>query len=361
MFVPVTLQPYYTQRPTIAVPSGSALTLGGLAPTSKYKLHPAMPRIAALWDEGSVAAVNRVGYPNENLSHFTSQDIFSLGVRNNFSALGIPLSGWVARFADHYAPTPMGAVAIGVGRILDFQGGDTAPMIAYDLPNFRLYNSGSSAEIYRLDKAKSILSNWSGSGEKLEAKKSQKLAYDLVDQIQAALLTYSSGATYASDYYSQRLREVAVLIQAGFETRLFYTGFGGFDTHSGQGSSAGYQASLFSILDNAVGALVQDLKAMGVWNDTAIVVLTEFGRRNYENGSAGTDHGHAFCELVLGGDVRGGVYGPDLVDADINAEYPSYAVDFRSIYLDLLSNHMGTDPAPILPEALEKNVYLGLV
>ena len=361
MFIPVNLQPYYDRRPGIAVPAASALALGGVAATTSYRLHPSMPKIAALWNEGSVAAVQRVGYPDENLSHFTSQDIFSLGVRNNFGALGIPTSGWVARFADHYAPTPMGSVALGVGRPLDFQGGNTAPFLANDLPNFQLYNLGNNPEIYRLDKAKQILSSWSGSGDKVEAKKSQKLAYDLVDQIQAALASFSTGTTYAGDYFSQRLREVAVLVQGGFESRLFYTGFGGFDSHSGQGAAMGYQAGLFAMLDNAVGSLVQDLKAMGVWNDTVITVITEFGRRNYENGSAGTDHGHAFCELVLGGDVRGGVYGPDLVNADINAEYPSYAVDFRSIYMEALANHMGADPAPIFPEPLEKTVNLGIL
>jgi uncharacterized protein (DUF1501 family) len=361
MFIPVTLQPYYSRRPGIAVPSASALPLIGPAGNAKYRLHPSMAKIAALWSEGSVAAVQRVGYPNENLSHFTSQDIFSLGVRNAFAPLGIPASGWVARFADHYAPTPMGAVALGVGNPLDFTGGTTAPFLANDLPNFKLITTGSSPEIYRLAKAKSILSSWSGTGDRTEAKKSQQLAYDLADQIQAALTSFTPNATYTSDYISQRLREVAVLAQAGFETRLFYTGFGGFDTHGAQGAATGYQASLFSQVDNAIGSLAQDFKNMGLWNDTVITVITEFGRRNYENGSQGTDHGHAFCELVIGGAVKGGVYGHDLVEADINAEYPAYDVDFRSIYKEALQNHMGADPAPVFPEPLERTVNLGIV
>lgn len=358
MFIPVSLQPYYDRRPGISIPSASALSLDGPAGNTKYRLHPSMPKLAALWSEGSVAAVQRVGYPNENLSHFTSQDIFSLGVRNTFAPLGIPTSGWVARFADHYAPTPMGAVALGVGRPLDFSGGTTAPFLANDLPDFKLLSSGSSAEIYRLDKAKSLLSDWSGTGDRTEAKKSQQLAYDLADQIQASLTNFVPNATYGNDWLSQRLREVAVLSQAGFETRLFYTGVGGFDTHSAQTTG---QATLFAQVDAAIGSLAQDFKVMGLWNDTAITVITEFGRRNYENGSQGTDHGHGFCELVVGGAVKGGVYGPDLVDADINAEYPSYAVDFRSIYKEALANHMGADPAPVFPEALEKTVNLGIV
>ncbi len=362
MFIPVQLSSYYSRRPTIAVPAASALALGGVAATANYRLHPSMPKIAALWNEGAVAAVNRVGYPQANLSHFTSQDIFSLGVRNSFAPLGIPQSGWIARYTDLNAPTPMGAVALGVGRPLDFEGGATAPFLANDLPNFKLtLNANSQAQVYRLEMAKSILSNWSGTGNQAEAKKSQKLAYDLADQIQASITSYQSQVTYGTDYISRRLKEVATLIQGGFETRLFYTGYGGFDTHSAQGAGTGFQATLFSQLDNAVGSLAQDLKDMGVWNDTVIAVITEFGRRSYENGSAGTDHGHAYCELLIGGPVRGGVHGPELVNADINAEYPSYAVDFRSIYMEALANHLGADPAPVFPEPLEKTVNLGIL
>jgi len=362
MFIPVGLSAYYARRPTIAIPSDGALSLAGPAATNSYRLHPSMPKIASLWNEGKVAAVNRVGYPQENLSHFTSQDIFSLGVRNSFGPLGIPQSGWIARYADLYAPTPMGAVALGVGRPLDFAGGNTPPFLANDLPNFKFVPSPTnSAQIYRLEKAKTLLSSFAGTGNEGEAKKSQKLAYDLVDQIQASITAYTSGVTYANDYISRRLREVAILIQGGFETRVFFTGYGGFDTHSAQGSTAGAQATLFARLDDAVGALAQDLKDMGAWNDTVIAVITEFGRRSYENGSAGTDHGHAFCELLVGGAVKGGVHGPDLVNADINAEYPSYAVDFRSIYMEALANHLGSDPAPVFPEPLEKTVNLGIL
>jgi uncharacterized protein (DUF1501 family) len=363
MFIPVTLGPYYSRRPNISVPSNSALSLdSGPGATAAYRLHPAMPKIAALWAEGSVAAVQRVGYPDENLSHFTSMDIFSLGVRNDFSTLGLQQSGWAARFADNYAPTPMGAVSLGVGRMLDFEGGSTNPYIANDLTSFRIFvNNGSPSQVYRLNVSKSLIQGYSSTGNSGEAQKALSQAHDLADQVQTALASYSGTATYANQYISQRMRDVAVLVQAGMETRVFYTGFGGFDTHSDQGAAAGYQATLFSYLDNAVGSFAEDMKAMGVWDKTAIYVLTEFGRRNYENGSIGTDHGHGFCALVIGGAVKGGVYGPALVDADINAEYPSYEVDFRSVYKDLLQDLIVCDPAPVFPEPLEKNTTLGLI
>ena len=93
------------------------------------------------------------------------------------------------------------------------------------------------------------------------------------------------------------------------------------------------------------------MTAMGVWGDIAIIVISEFGRRNYENGSAGTDHGHGNCQLVVGANVNGGMYGPDLTNADLDLEYLDYAVDFRDVYRNLIQDHLGFDPTPIFTES----------
>jgi uncharacterized protein (DUF1501 family) len=363
MFIPVNLAPYYDRRPGLAIAPGDGLDLNtGPWGTTAYRLHPSMPRIQALWAEGSVAAIQRVGYPRANLSHFSSQDIFSLGVRDGFGGLGIPQSGWAARFADAHAPTPMGAVALGVGRMLDFEGGATSPFLANDLASFRLTVGASSPQVYRLAVAKSVIQDFAGTGNAGEARKALGMAHDLSDQVQAALAAHGTRpVAYSTQFISQRMRDVAVLVEGGFETRVFYTGFGGFDTHAAQGTTAGAQATLFGRLDDAVGSFAADMKTLGVWDRTAIYVLTEFGRRNYINGSDGTDHGHAFTALVVGGGVKGGVYGPDLVEADLLSEYPSYEVDFRKIYKELLANHLASDPAPVFPEALEKNADLGFM
>jgi uncharacterized protein (DUF1501 family) len=368
MFVPVNLTPYYTRRVGLAIESNSALSLNtGPFPTAAYKLHPSMPKTAALWAEGRVAAVNRVGYPTANLSHFTSMDIFSYGVRGTFSSLGIPASGWIARFCDRYAPTPLGAVAVNVGRPRDIVGGTTSPLPVSTLAGFKVLGAGSGggqytpAHFHRLANAKKLIDNFAGSGRTLAQKDALQQAHDLTTQVQSALATYVPGATYSSERLSQQMRDIAVLIQGGFESRIFYTGFSGFDTHSAQGTTAGLQATLFGQLDNAIGSFVDDLKSMNVWNDTVILVITEFGRRNYVNGSAGTDHGHAFTALVLGGAVQGGVKGPHLTEADLNTEWASYAVDFRSIYKEILADHMGLEPTPVFPEPLAIENSLGLL
>ena len=114
-------------------------------------------------------------------------------------------------------------------------------------------------------------------------------------------------------------------------------------------------------MDDAIGAFADDMKNRGLWNDVAIVVITEFGRRNYVNASAGTDHGHAFTALVIGGAVQGGVYGPHLAETDLQGEWLAYGVDFRSIYKDVLSRFMGADPEPIFPEPLDINTALPLI
>jgi uncharacterized protein (DUF1501 family) len=297
------------------------------------------------------------------LSHFTSQDIYSYGVRDDFGSLGIPQSGWVARFADLYATTPTGAVAVGVGRPLDFVGGTTNPLLVDTLAAFQYTADPAypSNHLHRIQSIQDILAGYSGVGLSQDARDALAQGHALAGQIQAAVAGYSSSVTYSTQAPSRYLKDAAILIQAGFDTEVFYTGFGGFDTHGAQGGATGAQATLLQRMDAAIGSFAADMKAMGIWNDIVIVVISEFGRRNYENASDGTDHGHGNCFLVVGGGVNGGMYGPDLVEADLNLEYPSYAVDFRDIYKEVVSDHLGADPSPVFPEPQPSNTVLGLV
>jgi uncharacterized protein (DUF1501 family) len=125
MVVPITSGAYLTRRPTIAIPgAGAPLPTARACSTAS----PQLDQIRAMWGQGDVAIVHKVGYPSENLSHFESQDIYGLGVRGEFPPLGIPQSGWIARFAQQYAPTPLGAVSLGAGRPTSFVGGTSGPL-----------------------------------------------------------------------------------------------------------------------------------------------------------------------------------------------------------------------------------------
>jgi uncharacterized protein (DUF1501 family) len=362
MVIPVGLSQYYAARGAGAIAAPSALDVNGVS--GLYKLHPKLVRVQGLWNQGDALAVQRVGYPQADLSHFTSQDIYSLGVRGSFSPLHINRSGWVARFADRYAATTLGAVSIGMGRPLDLTGGLRTNLTINSLAGLSI--SGSDTQ--RIQATRDVIQAAPTAGLSYEAKEALQAAYDLADQVQAASASHqtyltSTGLSYPQTAIGQRLRDVAGMIYSGFDTRLFYTGMANnaeFDTHANQLSM---HNTLFGQLDTALGVFYDEMNALGTWNDVAIIVITEFGRRTNFNGS-GTDHGHAFASLVLGGNVNGGASkGPDLTTADLTngTGYLSYAVDFRSLYKELIERHMGNDPAPIFPEALQIDGYVGLM
>jgi uncharacterized protein (DUF1501 family) len=367
MVVPVGLSQYYAARGSGAISSAAALDINGVS--GLYKLHPRLVRVQGLWNQGDALAVQRVGYPQADLSHFVSQDIYSLGVRGSFTPLHINRSGWVARFADQYAPTTLGAVSIGMGKPLDLTVGLRTNLTISSLAGLTI-SSTSGSDPQRTQATKDLIQAAPAqTGLPYEAKHALQSAYDLADQVQAASTNHqnyltSAGLNYPATPIGQRLKDVAGMIYAGFDTRLFYTGMANnaeFDTHSNQLSM---HNTLFGQLDAALGVFYDEMNALGTWNDVAIVVITEFGRRTAFNGS-GTDHGHGFASLVLGGGINGGASkGPDLTTADLATSgtgYLSYAVDFRSIYKELIERYMGVDPAPVFPEPLQINGYVGLI
>ena len=354
--VPLTLSQYAVHRPNLYINPGTALSLTGGPGTSAYGFHPAMVNLQGLWNKGEVALINKVGYPQQNLSHFVSEDIWSYGVRG-YKALGGAAAGWVARFADLYAPTPMGVASVGVGRRIDFSGGALTPFMVDSLARFDFLVDWNYANNHglRITRIRSILANQGGSGNVAAITAALENAHDVSGQVQQAVADYqtysgTSGVVYPSpsSSLSRKLQDIAALIHGGFETKIYYTGIGGFDTHTDQLSR---HDSLLQQLDGAIGPFVDDMTAMGVWGDIAIIVISEFGRRNYENGSAGTDHGHGNCQLVVGANVNGGMYGPDLTNADLDLEYLDYAVDFRDVYRNLIQDHLGFDPTPIFTES----------
>lgn len=363
VFIPKDLTAYYDRRPTIAIQAGDAIDLNvGPAAVSDYVLHPALAAMGGMWADGDVAAVNKVGYERQNLSHFESMEIFSFGVRNGFEPLGVTPSGWIARYAERYAPTALGAVSVGVGKPLDFTGGASNPLLVQNLASFQVEAFGND-ELHRVETAQKLLARYSGSGNTAETKNALDQAYQLADSIQAARASYTSPATYSNQRLSRQLKDIATLIQGGFETDIFFTGDGGHDTHGAQGGTTGRQANLMTNLDNALGSFAEDCKAMGVWDDMVVLINSEFGRRNFENGSEGTDHGHGHVEWCVGGAVSGGKYGPDLTDAEIADErWLGYDVDFRSINKEIVEQHLGHSASEIFPEPLEKDVgTLGVI
>jgi uncharacterized protein (DUF1501 family) len=163
--------------------------------------------------------------------------------------------------------------------------------------------------------------------------------------------------TYQNNGFALALRTVAEALVRGIGTRVFWVQTGGFDTHSAEGNQgAGAYANLMGTFGDGVAAFAEDLRRRGPWNDTLVLQFSEFGRRVFENGSQGTDHGAAAVMMATGGLVRGGIYGtaPSL---DPNPANPTlensggdvhYETDFRSVYARVIDGWLGASSTSIL-------------
>jgi uncharacterized protein (DUF1501 family) len=150
---------------------------------------------------------------------------------------------------------------------------------------------------------------------------------------------------------------VAEALVRGIGTRVFWVQTGGFDTHANQGNQGvGTYATLMGTFGDGVAAFAEDLRRRGPWNDTLVLQFSEFGRRVFENGSQGTDHGAAAVMMATGGLVRGGLYGT-AASLDPNPANPTlennggdvrFETDFRSVYARVLDNWLGANSAAIL-------------
>jgi uncharacterized protein (DUF1501 family) len=355
--VPQGLGNYTLRRPTIALGSGvtEAIDSGPFA-TSSVRLNGRLTRLAQLYRAGEVAMVHRVGYPSANQSHDTSKLIWASGQRESL----LTANGWIARYAGLAAPTPLGAVSVRRGRHRALSGGSSNPLTLDSLAAFRFDPDSSFSNNHRL-RLELIRSQLQARASSV-TRDALLTGHELADQIGAAVSNYVSTVPYGSSGIGLALRDIAMMLQAGFETRIFYTGFGGFDTHAAQGSLNGTHANLLGALDEALLAFADDCKAMGIWQNCVVVVISEFGRRNFENGSSGTDHGGATCVLLTGGAVLGGQHGVMPSDQDLAQSVLPYAVDFRAIYAQLVRDHLGlADPASVFGEAFTSPVAVDVV
>jgi uncharacterized protein (DUF1501 family) len=161
----------------------------------------------------------------------------------------------------------------------------------------------------------------------------------LGEQIRTRTQGFQSSGTARGDFY-----RAAQLASAGLGTRIFKVEYGGFDTH---GSQITANAQLFPRLDNDFRQFVTDMQNLGLWDRTCVVFYTEFGRRNRENGSPGTDHGAGGHMILAGPRVAGGLKGQNVTTSDLNQGSLPYYVDFRAVFSNTIGNWLGFDPNPI--------------
>lgn len=352
--VPYTDPFYYSRRPTIAVPAGQVLQIGSDASNRPLGLHPRLTGLRQIFDEGRLAVIQRTGYQNSSRSHFEGSDIW--GTANPASSQGI---GWLGRYLETL-PSPVDPLAAWNSTRETPRALLSRSIGVPAIPDPRSYsfaspNSGSAALDERA--AQTRLSAYRPSDHPMLSlvNGSALGALETLDRV-ASVASYAGTVTYPNNGFAQALRSVAGSMVRGLGTRVFWVQTGGYDTHAAQGVGNGAYATLMSTLGDGLFAFYSDLRNQGLLGSTLVVQFSEFGRRISENGSQGTDHGAAASMMVLGGGVRGGLYGT-AASLDPAASNPTlensggdvrYETDFRAVYARVLDNWLGASSVPIL-------------
>jgi len=339
MVVPFADELYYQARPTLAIGRDVVLKTD-----DDLGFHPDMVGVHKLFKDGKVAVVNNVGYPNSNRSHFKSMEIWQ-----SASPDGALKYGWVGRHLDaELAGGPLSPVA-GIGLSTDKPRALNAakasvPCFA-SLADIKSMVGDPDAE----RRLREIQGRVAATGSDTRAiQMANNSALDAMAALQAKLDTFEPKQTYGNDPFGRGFRQIAQLIATSPQTRVIYFSAGGFDTHSRQADN---HARLMKGFSDAVAAFQAEIEAIGRADKVVTLVFSEFGRRVYENGSAGTDHGKAGPMMLIGKNVKGGFYGgrPDLAalsDGDL-----AWKIDFRQVYATALDNWMGGESKVVLGES----------
>jgi uncharacterized protein (DUF1501 family) len=344
---------YRSRRPTLAIPAANVLQIGRDSSNVELGLHPRLLGLRSIFDSGRLAIVQRTGYPNQSRSHFTGADIWGTANPQNTSG-----SGWLGRYLDTI-PSPDPLVAWNTQRetprslLADRVGvpAITSPATyAFSSPN-----AGAEAGFERAAQVR-ISSHVPVDRPHLAfVNSTTQAAMATLDRV-ATVATYRPAVTYPNNGFAQALQAVAGAMNRQIGTKVFWVQTGGYDTHAQQGANAGAYVNLMNTLDGGLKAFHDDLNSQGLLNNTVILVYTEFGRRISENGSLGTDHGAGGNMMVLGGLVRGGLYGtaPNLNMDPANPTLENnngdvrFQTDFRAVYAKILDNWLGSNSVQVL-------------
>jgi uncharacterized protein (DUF1501 family) len=354
---------YYAARPTLAIappikrlstaaPSGAqVIDLDGF-----FGLHPALAPLAPLWARGLLAPVHAVGSPSATRSHFDAQDFLESGTPDRKGTV----DGWLNRYlATHGTCEACVPAAARVGDVVPFRAvsmtqqtprildGNASTVAMDSIDAFTLRGGGGDAAarieaLYRTGSADVV----TGSGSDMfEALKVLKAANP--QQYRPA-----AGVSYPASQFGQRLRQIAQLIKADVGLEVAFADAGGWDTHVNQGGATGQLAARLGDFSSSIAALVADLGDR--MDDVVILTMSEFGRTVRQNGTGGTDHGHATALFAIGGGVQGGrVHGrwPGLAREQLHEGRDlALTTDFRTVFGEVLTGHLGaTSLASVFP------------
>ncbi len=347
--VPYTNEHYYDARKKVVIRQDQVLPIN-----DQLAINAHAAPFKRLYDEGKMAIIQGIGYPDSNRSHFRGMDIWHTCEPDR-----VGNEGWVGqavRELDRKAENVLTGVNIGMGlpRAMAVTGVPVTSIGA--LESYGVMNR-LEKRVLR-DKAieafKDLYGQAIGTGPVseyigktgIDILKGADLLADVAEQ-------YESTVEYADIVIAKNLRDVSRIHLAGLGTRIFYTCHGGFDTHANEMPS---HPKLLQDLSGAIADFLDDLEQHHAADTVTILVFTEFGRRMRDNGS-GTDHGSGGGAFLFGNSVEGGLYAeyPSLAPADWeHSEDLKHTIDFRGIYGTVLEQWMGIEAQPIVKGHFEQ-------
>jgi uncharacterized protein (DUF1501 family) len=313
---------YYQARPRLAIPRERVLQLN-----EKLGLHYAIESLMPMWQGKELALVQGVGYAKPNRSHFRSIEVWETASDSE----QVLDEGWLARlFETHPLPAEFTAEGIVLGRRdAGPLSGKTVRTIALEEPQQFLAQASRVHAVEQTSSNKALAHILQVQRELTHA------AGDLAQRLQQAP---SLQGTFPTSPIGKQLETAAQLLVAKVPVAVIKVSHGSFDTHAGQ---LGHHERLLKELAEGLVAFRQTVQQAGLWDRVLIMTYSEFGRRVGENASSGTDHGTAAPHLVLGGKVKGGLYGimpslTDLQEGDLK-----HQVDYRSLYATVVRDWWG--------------------
>lgn len=335
---------YQKLRTNIAIPEKSALKL-----TTGAGLHPSMTGMRQLWDEKKLGIIQGVSYPNPNLSHFRSTDIWMSASASNVNET----TGWLGRYLNvEYPNYPAGFPNATMPDPIAIQ---MAAVVGLTLTGLEHQSMGIALQdpetFYRL------VSGTDTPGSDLPSTKLAAANITYVREVQSKSMQFSTVIKAAADKaknietyptgnkLADQLKIVARLIAGGLKTRVYVVQLGGFDTHAGQTDSTeptmGTHANLLEMVSGAMTSFQRDIEKLGVADRVVSMTFSEFGRRANSNESYGTDHGTSAPMFVLGSMAQDGITGTspnlsNLKDGNLPIQF-----DFRQVYASILEQWFG--------------------
>jgi uncharacterized protein (DUF1501 family) len=327
-----------------------------------FGLHPSLAPLEPLFRKEQLAIVHAAGSPDPTRSHFDAQDFMESGT----PGIKATEDGWLNRVIETVPEenaSPFRAVAMGpnLPRMLH---GSASAIALPDLRQFKVMpqSAGMAATVqggFEAMYAQTVDTALHGTGtETFEA-------IDMLRKVDPGKYPPEHGAQYPTSRLGQSLQQIGQLLKANVGVEVLFVDCGGWDNHVNEGGVQGQLSNLLKDLGQGLAAFDQDMGDR--MQNIVVVTMSEFGRTAKENGNRGTDHGHANCMFVMGGDVKGGrVYGawPGLADHQLNEGRDlALTTDFRLVLGEILSKHNGVSDLNVVFPGFENNSrkFAGLI